>query len=365
MLRIKHTLFIIFGLTSFIIFYIGFLNYLKSDDHIAGSLILVFAAIVSSGSLAGTMFIAKSITNPLEKLTKTMNDFSKTNKIKSNSQINTSIKEIDELNKNFHYMAQTIQKTIEMEMEYIEKLKEIDRKKDEFTSMISHELKTPLVPILGYVKMLQKPDVVGNLNDKQLHAVNEINLSSLKLQKLIGDILTAQKLEMGKFIINNQDIHVSELLEETFNIFKPLTMEKNIQIIKHDCPDIVCNSDKDRIIQIFSNLIKNAIDFVEPGSGKIEIGAKTFDNYVMFFVKDNGIGIPLKSQKDIFKKFYQIDTSNRRKRDGSGLGLAICKGITERLKGRIWLESKMGRGTTFYFTVPQSHSKLKLADLSH
>lgn len=353
MLRIKYTLFVVFGLTSFIMFYMGLLNYLTSKDQFMGALMLIFAAIVSGSSLVTTVFVSNSITKPIEKLTKIMTDFSKSNKITDKNTIITNVKEIFELNENFHSMAKTIQNTIEMEMEYIEKLKEIDRQKDEFSSMISHELKTPLVPILGYVQMLKKEKILGTLNSKQLDAVDEIHTSATKLQKLIGDILTAQKLGIGKFAINQEEINTSQLLDSITKSFYPIFEKKSIKFIKTDSLNIIIQSDKDRILQIFSNLIKNALNFVSKESGIIEIGAIDNENLVKFFVRDNGIGISEKNQKDIFKKFYQIDTSNRRKREGSGLGLAICKGIVEKLGGRIWVESTLQKGSVFYFTIPK------------
>ncbi|QUC65465.1 HAMP domain-containing histidine kinase [Nitrosopumilus sp. K4] len=359
MLQIKHTLFLVFGITSFIIFYIGLLNYFTSDDHDMASLILVFTIIVSGGSLIGTIFVSKSITSPIEKLAQNMTEFSETNKIDSNEKIITNIKEIHELNTNFQNMTKTVHDTIKKEKQYVEKLKDIDRRKDEFSSMVSHELKTPIVPILGYAKMLKKQDVLGRLNPMQEDAVNEIYTSSLKLQKLIGDILTAQKLGLGKIAINKEKLDTGILLEDVFKTFDPIVKEKKVQLIKVNSDKSFVYSDKDRIIQVFSNLIKNALDFVDEGSGKIEFGAKENNEHIEFFVKDNGIGISEENQKEIFKKFYQIDTSNRRKRDGSGLGLAICKGIIEKLDGKIWVESKFGHGSTFYFSIPKKYIKIE------
>ncbi len=341
-------------------FYMGLLNYFTSRDQFMGALMLIFAAIVSGSSLVTTAFVSNSITKPIEKLTKIMTDFSKSNKITDKNTIITNVKEIFELNENFHRMAKTIQNTIEMEMEYIEKLKEIDRQKDEFSSMVSHELKTPLVPILGYVQMLKKEKILGTLNSKQLDAVDEIHISATKLQKLIGDILTAQKLGIGKFAINQEKMNTSQLLDNITKSFYPIFEKKSIKLIKTDSLNIIIQSDKDRILQIFSNLIKNALNFVSKESGIIEIGAIDNENLVKFFVRDNGIGISEKNQKDIFKKFYQIDTSNRRKREGSGLGLAICKGIVEKLGGRIWVESTLQKGSVFYFTIPKIPLKVNV-----
>jgi signal transduction histidine kinase len=287
-----------------------------------------------------------------------MTEFSKTNKITSKKSINTNIKEIHELNENFESMGQKVEKTIAVQKEYVEKLKEIDRKKAEFSSMVSHELKTPLVPILGYVQMLQKQELMGKLNDKQVDAVDEIYSSALKLQRLVGDILTTQKIDLGKLEFNQESINVIELVNLIIKDFEPITSQKNICLTKDNIENIVIFSDKDRINQVFSNLIKNAIDFVGTEKGQIIVGAKNDKEFVKFFVKDNGIGISEINQKEIFKKFYQIDTSTSRKRDGSGLGLAICKGIVEGLGGKIWIDSKENSGTTFYFEIPKQPIKV-------
>jgi len=267
------------------------------------------------------------------------------------------------LNENFKSMEEKVEKTIGVQKEYVKKLKHMDRKKVEFSSMVSHELKTPLVPILGYVQMLQKEDLFGELNEKQREAVDEIYVSTIKLKRLIGDILTTQKLDLGKLDFNKEDIHVSELLNGILKEFNPLINEKEIRITIKCDENLYIHSDKDRINQVFSNMIKNAIDFVTPKIGDIVIGAKDDANFVEFFVQDNGPGISIENQKEIFKKFYQIDTSSSRKRSGSGLGLTICKGIIEGLGGKIRVKSKENIKTTFFFKIPKNPIKLSIKNI--
>jgi signal transduction histidine kinase len=336
----------------------GLVNYLTASESSTGMILLVFATAVAAGTLLSTVYISKSITKPIEKLAQSMTEFSKTNRISNKKLIITNIKEIHELNENFESMGQKVEKTIAVQKEYVDKLKEIDRKKVEFSSMVSHELKTPLVPILGYVQMLQKQELMGKLNEKQLDAVDEIYSSALKLQRLVGDILTTQKIDLGKLEFNQESINIIQLLNSIIKDFSPIASQKNIHLIKGEIEKDIIFSDKDRINQVFSNLIKNAIDFVESEKGEIIIGAKNEKEFVMFFVKDNGVGISETNQKEIFKKFYQIDTSTSRKRNGSGLGLAICKGIIEGLGGKIWVESKEDVGTAFYFEIPKQPIKI-------
>jgi len=364
MLPIKDTLLLVSGVSSFIIFYMGIVNFLKSVEQSTGMILLIFSVFVATGTLLGTVYISKSITKPIEKLAQSMTEFSKTNKMSNKNQIKTNVKEIFELNENFESMGEKVEKTIEVQNEYVQKLKDMDRKKLEFSSMVSHELKTPLVPILGYVQMLQKDNFLGELNEKQLDAVNEIYASTIKLQRLVGDILTTQKLDLGKLDFNEEEVSVSELINSVIKEFKPSADVKKI-LLTHDYEgntNII--TDKDRINQVFSNLIKNAIDFVPENIGKITIGVKEDPMNVEFSVKDNGPGISLINQNEIFKKFYQIDTSTSRKRSGSGLGLAICKGIIEGLGGKIWVESEENVQTTFFFKIPKKPIKITIKNNS-
>ena len=364
MLPIKHTLFLVSGVSSFIIFYMGLVNFLTSVEQSTGMILLFFSVFVAAGTLLGTVYISKSITKPIEKLAERMTDFSKTNKMSNKNQIKTNVTEIFQLNENFEIMGDRVEKTIEVQNEYVQKLKDMDRKKVEFSSMVSHELKTPLVPILGYVQMLQKNNFLGELNEKQTEAVNEIYSSAIKLQRLVGDIMTTQKLELGKLDFNSENISVSVMLDDILKEFKPITNEKNITLNLNFSGDLSIFSDKDRINQVFTNLIRNAIDFVAKDTGIVTIGAKDDSEYVEFFVQDNGPGISKENQKEIFKKFYQIDTSTSRKRGGSGLGLAICKGIIEALGGKIWVKSEENVQTTFYFKIPKKSIKVSLKNIT-
>ena len=362
MLPIKQTLFLVSGVSSFIIFYMGIVNFLTSVDKSTGMILLIFSVFVAIGTMLGTVHISNSITKPIQKLAKNMSDFSKSNKMSNDNQVKTNVKEIFELNNNFESMGVKVEKTIKVQNEYVKKLKDMDRKKVEFSSMVSHELKTPLVPILGYVQMLQKEELMGKLNEGQKDAVDEIYASTIKLEKLIGDILTTQKLDLGKLVFNKENINVSEMLHGLIKEFELIAIEKKIEITANFNEDIQIISDRDRINQVFSNLIKNSIDYVSPNTGYVVIGMRNNLKDVEFFVEDNGLGISDENIKDLFKKFYQVDTSSKRKKGGSGLGLAICKGIVEGLGGKIWVESKEDAKTTFFFNIPKKPIKIMNSD---
>jgi len=220
--------------------------------------------------------------------------------------------------------------------------------------MIAHDLRNPLIPIKYHTYSLKRPKFLGELNKKQADAVDGINSSVLRLERLIGDLLDAHKLELGKIKFENHWIVVEEFMARVTENLKSETEQKGCQLINHTNEEIIMKSDTPRLAQVFSNLINNSIDFIPKNKGKIEINAqKKDDGNVLFSVKDNGSGMTLETQKNLFKKFYQADTSIRRKHAGTGLGLAICKGIVEGLGGKIWLESKIGKGTNVYFTIPR------------
>lgn len=361
MLRIRNVLFLVFGVTSSLVFYLGLVNFLTIENQsinlddqtsLHSITVLIFAAILSGVIFVITLYFSREITKPIEELDKLMMDFSHTRKIATVPHIDTQIKELHQLQSNFLNMTQTVEKAFSLEEELISELKKNDRQKGEFMSMISHELKTPLVIIKGYTKML-KGNMLGNLNSEQFDAMKGIYESTNTLEKLIGDILIAQKLDIGKLQFSKEEINVKNFVESQQNDFIPILKEKKIKFKNSCSTDTTIISDKSRLSQIFSNIITNSIDFVPKKEGVIEIGASEYSDSVIFYVNDNGAGISNEEQGKIFKRFYQVDTSSRRSRTGSGLGLSICKSLVEGLGGEIWVESKPGFGSSFYFKIPK------------
>jgi len=247
----------------------------------------------------------------------------------------------------------TTQKETEEKLEEsLEEIKKSDVLKEEFAAMVTHELKTPLTPIKGYCEILKDPDLIGNLNSEQLSAVQEIEDNSNRLEQLISDVLDAQKIDMNKMKFNKKQFQVDDFMTTIMNNYLPLMKATNIEFVNNTNTKLVLTSDPSRLEQILSNLIKNAIDFVPQERGKIEIGAQQQNSEIIFYVKDNGIGIARTNQKHLFKKFYQIDTSITRKHGGTGLGLSICHGIVSGLGGMIWVDSELDKGAIFYFSIP-------------
>jgi len=259
--------------------------------------------------------------------------------------------EIGQLVNTFNIMSDTIkQKT--------EEAKETDIAKDEFLSMITHELKTPLVPIQGYVDMLLG-EHLGPLTEKQKDRLKIIKTSAESLLRIISDLLDAQKLELGKLVVKKEKQNIKNTIDIAVQALQPRATENKITIKQHLDKEILVPHDRERITQVLTNLLKNALDVVNPDTGVIEVFVEDSDKEIKINIKDNGPGIPIEKQGGLFKKFYQVDTSLTREVGGSGLGLAICKGLVEEHGGTISAESTPGVGTTFSFILPKDSESVK------
>ena len=239
--------------------------------------------------------------------------------------------------------------------EMISKVNMLEKQREEFGSMITHELRTPLVPIIGWCGNLRNSKIMGiGLTERQLPGINAIERNAKRLEKLIGDVMDIHKLDLYKMKFDHHDINIAEFMSLIQHDLQETMKTKKIQFTNSAIDgSMVINADKSRLEQVLTNLILNAVDFVSAG-GIIEIGAKdNGDGSVLFYVKDNGKGITKEKQEDIFKKFYQVDTSLTRTHGGTGLGLAISKAIVEAFGGKIWFKSEEGHGSSFYFTIPK------------
>jgi len=257
----------------------------------------------------------------------------------------------------------TNQKILEEKLsDALKNVQESEHQKEEFSSMMTHELNTPLVPIKGYCEMLKDTETFGTLNDDQIDFIGKIESNATLLERLISDLLDVQKLDMKKMNFLITDFALEEFMDELRENSKHLMKSKNIDFTV-TCPkNLILNSDKQRLRQVLDNLIRNSVDFVPSKEGKISVEAKIKEKTIIFSVSDNGPGIPKEKQSSIFKKFYQIDTSATRKHGGTGLGLVICKGIAEGLNGKINLESEFGKGTSFFIHIPAPKKKITLAN---
>jgi len=231
---------------------------------------------------------------------------------------------------------------------------ELDKLKSDFVAVVSHELKTPLSAIMGFSTIIED-GMAGEVTEEQKDYLSKIQHQGERLIRLINDLLDFSKLEANQMPLYLQLLSVEDLVIEVIEVLRPLVEDKNLRInmqMDEDLPLI--EVDPDKIKQVLINLIGNAIKFTEKNVGVIDV----FVNYIeqdkelLFKVSDNGIGMPEDALKKLFTKFYQVDPSSTRKYGGTGLGLPIAKKIVELMDGEIWVDSKLGKGSTFYFTIP-------------
>ncbi len=241
-----------------------------------------------------------------------------------------------------------------------EKAEESDRLKSAFLANMSHEIRTPMNGILGFAELLKSPNLTG---EKQSDYINIIEKSGERMLNIINDIINISKIEAGLMDLKMDDSNVNKQLEYIYTFFKPEIENKGLQFyLKNQLDiDIIIKTDKEKVYALLTNLVKNAIKFTQFGS--IEIGCKEQNEFIEFYVKDTGMGIEREMQKNIFKRFIQVDVNDKNAYQGAGLGLAISKSYIEMLGGKLWVKSELGRGSTFFFNLPfQSNSKPTSSD---
>jgi len=252
-------------------------------------------------------------------------------------------------------MDVTKQKELEDKVaETMQQLQDAAREKEEYAAMITHDLKQPLVPIKGHADMLNNLKM-GDLNPDQKDSVNEIILNSMHLGNMVENLLTSFKIGAHALEYQTENLSSRDILDTMIKNQAPVMVEKNIEYVNSSQDNFTISADKKRIREIFINVVQNAADFVPDKGGRIEMGAKEDGEFIQFYVKDNGIGMPKDKQEKLFTKYYQVKTRHARRYGGTGLGLAICKELVEGMKGKIWLESDEGKGTTFFFTIPKGN----------
>lgn len=234
-----------------------------------------------------------------------------------------------------------------------ERLKTVDRLKTEFLSIISHEMREPLVPILGYTELLLS-EGPGPLNDKQKQFVGDLLKEGKQLHETLESVLDVTRLESGGPIdLLKKPVSVPVILDGVVEQFKTELehYQKNIEIkLEPDLP--IIKADQERLRRVFVNLIENALKYTKKG-GKILITGGKHDHDVIFEIIDNGIGIEKEHLSLIFEKFFQVESAQANVKKGVGLGLTIAKDIVEAHGGRIWVESEgLGKGSKFSFTIP-------------
>ncbi|MBM4429212.1 MAG: GAF domain-containing protein [Chloroflexi bacterium] len=230
--------------------------------------------------------------------------------------------------------------------------KELERMKSSFLSVVSHELKTPLHSIKGFVDIILMGKT-GPITETQSDFLTTVRDQTAHLQNLINDLLEFSRLESGQIKLNLAEVSMGEVAKAVVDKLKPLADQGQVRMVNRvdvDAPAI--EADHLRIEQVLTNLVHNAIKFTSP-AGTVTISLEDLGEEVQVAVSDTGIGIPAGEMTRIFDRFYQVDASSTRHYRGTGLGLTICKHIIEYHHGRIWVESEEGKGSTFLFVLPK------------
>jgi signal transduction histidine kinase len=229
-------------------------------------------------------------------------------------------------------------------------LKRADRIKDEVTQNVSHELRTPLTFVKSYVEVLLD-EGAGPLSDEQRDYLAIVAEKTSVVTRLVNDIMALQQAEQSP--ARSAPVSLSELARKALRGCAATAEKSGIALVEHLPDDIaLIAGDQDKLLQVFDNLLGNAIKF-SPEGGQITVTVQDTGTTVQASVADQGIGIPGDQHKLIFERFYQVDGSARRRFGGTGLGLAIVKGIVEAHEGQVWVESELGKGSTFSFCIPK------------
>jgi PAS domain S-box-containing protein len=232
-----------------------------------------------------------------------------------------------------------IQNRLEQEKE---KAQQADKLKSTFLANMSHEIRTPLNAIIGFADILVDVDS----RDEKQEFVNIIRLNSDTLLRIISDILDLSKIEAGTIDLKNEEFDLSLMFNDFATGISPMVTEGIEYIIDNPYPKCFVKGDKERIVQVLTNFVTNAIKYTS--QGHIKVGYKYDNDGMLFYCEDTGVGIEEAKQKLVFERFEKLGSMVQ----GTGLGLAICKAIADCLKGYIWVESKYGEGSTFYIWLP-------------
>jgi two-component system phosphate regulon sensor histidine kinase PhoR len=233
------------------------------------------------------------------------------------------------------------------------RLKQLERTRQEFVANVSHELRTPLSLIKGYVETLL--DGAKDDPEVQTKFLQTIQRNSERLQFLIEDLLTISELESGRIQMNLQKTALRPMVEKIFADLGARAQAKKV-VLSNNLPDVAVKADPERLQQVFSNLVDNAIKYGR-AEGSVAVSGKPVDGGLFeVCVQDDGRGIPADSLEHVFERFYRVEKARSREQGGTGLGLSIVKHIIQSHGGRVWAKSELNKGAAFYFTLASAPS---------
>ena len=246
-----------------------------------------------------------------------------------------------------HQQRQEIQRLRDQDREYYE---ELSKMKDQFVTIASHDLKSPLSLVRGYAELLNDLESVHNDADAQLY-IQWIQRGIVTMQRLITDLLDLARIETGQSLIL-APVHLAKFLEQNLANIELKAQEKDIELVYHPPPkDLTLQMDEAKMAQVLDNLLSNAFKYT-PKNGRVEVSIVTEKDQVVIQIADNGLGIPPEAMPRLFERFYRVQHKDFLNNDGTGLGLSIVKAIVEQHGGQIWVESEVDRGSIFYVGLP-------------
>ncbi len=241
--------------------------------------------------------------------------------------------------------------------------KEIQRQRDEFVSTASHELRTPITALEGYISIIEN-DKICKTDDRAKEYLEKAHNTALGMSTLVKNLLTVTRVQNSKMALNKTVFSLHDLVSETVESLQDLANNKKLYLKINEIENpaftgeraigrsLNVNADRDKIQEVLYNLIENSVKYTREGGVVMSI---SYDrDFATVCVSDTGLGIPGDAQEHIFEKFYRVDSTETRENGGTGLGLFITRAIIEMSGGKIWLESQVGKGTKFYFTIPLS-----------
>jgi signal transduction histidine kinase len=269
----------------------------------------------------------------------------------------TEFGKIANLIKQFFYQKDTLnseiieRKRIEAEIrKYANELKEINIGKDKLFSIIAHDLKSPFIGLLGLTEILSE-DYDQLTEEEKKKFIGMIKSDSREIYRLIINLLDWSRLQTDRMEFKSVEYNYKTQVEGIISLFKSTALKKNIEIQNLITEETVVFADKTMVHSVTQNLLSNALKFT-PINGSIKIGCKKYDNQLEIMIKDNGVGISKENLEKIFRLDSNLTTKGTEGEKGTGLGLLICKEMIEKNNGKIWIESEVGKGTTFHFTLP-------------
>lgn len=316
-------------------------NLTNNAATVVGVCVLTFIVAI----IVLSLLTSKTIIGPIEKITKGANEIAKGN---LDYEIDyQSTNELGQLAQSFNDMRLRVK-------DLIDGKNRADQQQKEMIAGIAHDLRTPLTSIKGYLEGIK--DGVADTREKQERYLDTIYDSAVSMEKMLNDLLTISKLELGSITLNCEKVHISDFLSFADEIGQELKKDDfDYSIVNNTKSDPVLFIDTDRFSRVINNIISNSIKYRRKDvRGKISLIISEYEHTVIFEIADNGMGVDNKSLSRIFDTLYRADKARSNVSDGSGLGLAVCKQIVELHKGMIWAQTNAEKGLSIFISLPKT-----------